>query len=56
MERLVERSNQPGVRIAALHALATIGAGCSRGTIETALDDPDEEVRQAAEEALDRLE
>ena len=42
----------PGLRRQAIHLLATLRSDEARSTIELAASDPDDTVRQAAEEAL----
>lgn len=56
IERLVEQSDHPDIRIAAIDALATIGADRSRDAIVEALDDSHAPVQRAAKTALERLE
>ena len=44
----------PGLRRQAIHLLATLRSDEARSTIELVATDPDDAVRQAAEEALTR--
>ncbi|WP_254762408.1 HEAT repeat domain-containing protein [Natrinema marinum] len=56
LEEIATHSEHAHVRAAAVEALGQIGESRSRTIFETARDDPDPEVRAAAEAALERLE
>jgi hypothetical protein len=51
---LALRDADPGLRRQAVHLLAALRSDEARSTVELAASDPDESVRQAAEEALTR--
>ena len=51
---LALRDADPALRRQAVHLLATLRTDEARSTIELASSDPDDAVRQAAEEVFDR--
>jgi HEAT repeat protein len=54
-ERMMDPEEHWVVRMNAARALGKIGSPSARSGLESALEDPDEEVRKAARRALDRL-
>lgn len=53
IEKRVERSEHPDVRLAAVEALAALDDPEAKAVLESALNDSDEDVRAAAERALE---